>query len=117
MRKPRAFVLALALGALAGCDSTGVGTVAGLGGGTTGTGTTALTVLPTDAQIAIGSTIQLSTNTGTSSSLQWGSSDNNVATVSSTGLVTGRSVGTAIIVVRFAGDTTNSATSNISVTQ
>jgi uncharacterized protein YjdB len=119
MRKQRAFLLALALGALIGCDSGNVGTVAGLGGtgGTGNTGNTALTLLPTDVQITVGSTTQLSTNAGTSSSLQWTSSNTSVATVSSTGLVTGFSVGTATITVRFAADTTNVATSNISVTQ
>jgi len=117
MRKQRAFLFALALGALAACDSDGVGTLAGLGGNGTQTGTAALTVLPTDVQMSVNSTAQLSTNAGTSSSLQWLSSNNNVATVSQTGVVTGRSVGTAVITVRFAADTTNAATSNISVTQ
>jgi uncharacterized protein YjdB len=117
MRKQRAFVLALALASLIGCDGGNMGTLAGLGATGTTSESAALTVLPTDVQITIGSTTQLSTNAGTSSSLQWNSSNNNVATVSSTGLVTGRSVGTATITVRFAADTTNAATSTISVTQ
>jgi uncharacterized protein YjdB len=117
MRKQRALLAALAFGALLGCDSGTVGTLAGVGNTGTNSGNAALTVLPTDVQITIGSTTQLSTNAGTSSSLQWTSSDNNVATVSGTGLVTGRSVGTATITVRFAADTTNVASSNISVTQ
>ena len=54
---------------------------------------------------------------GSPSQLQWLSSNNNVATVSATGLVTARTVGTATITVRFAADTTNAASSNISVTQ
>jgi uncharacterized protein YjdB len=120
MRNQRTFVLALAVAALIGCDSNGVGTVAGLGGtgnGNGGNGTAALTVLPTGVQISVGSTIQLSTNAGNSSALQWSSSANNVATVSGTGLVTGISVGTAAITVRLTTDTTNVAISSISVTQ
>jgi len=114
MRKHRVLTLGLALGALLACDSDG--TLAGLGGGDNG-GTTALTVLPTDVQITVGSTTQLSTNAGTSGALQWTSSNNSVASVTGTGRVTGLAVGTATITVRFAADTTNAATSNISVTQ
>lgn len=120
MRNQRALLLALALGVLVGCDSTGVGTVAGIGGtGTTnGSGaTTALTVLPTGVQISVGSTIQLSTNAGNSSALQWSSSNNTVATVSGTGLVTGLSVGAAAITVRLTSDSTNFAISSVSVVQ
>ena len=120
MRNQRTFILALAIAALIGCDSRGVATVAGLGGNGNGNGgnaTSALTVLPTGVQITVGSTIQLSTNAGNSSALQWSSSNNTVATVSGTGLVTGISVGTAAITVRLTTDTTNVATSNVSVTQ
>jgi hypothetical protein len=117
MRQQRAFARALALATLARCDSTGVGTIAGVGNTTNGTGTAALTVLPTDVQMSVNSTVLLSTNAGVSSTLQWLSSNNNVATVAQTGEVTARSVGTAVITVRFAADTSNFATSNISVTQ
>jgi len=120
MRKPRLLALAVALGlavgGLAACDDGGSGNLAGIGGTGTNGGNAALTVLPTDIQMSVNTTAQLSTNAGASSQLQWVSSNNNVATVSATGLVTARSVGTAVIAVRFAADTTNVATSNISVT-
>ncbi len=120
MRNQRAFVLVLAIAGLLGCESNDLGMIAGVGGpgtGAGGNGTTSLTVLPTGAQITVGSTIQLSTNAGNSSALQWSSSNNTVATVSGTGLVTGISVGTTAITVRLTTDTANVATSNISVTQ
>ena len=121
MRKQRLLALGVALGiafgALGACDDRGSANLAGLGGTTNGGGNAAITVLPTDIQMSVNTTSQLSTNAGTSSQLQWLSSNNNVATVSATGLVTARSVGTAVITVRFAADTANAATSNISVIQ
>jgi uncharacterized protein YjdB len=117
MRKQRGFALSVALGlafaATAACDDRG--TPAGIGN--PGNENAQITVLPTDVQITVSSTTQLTTNAGTSSALQWLSSNNNVATVSQTGEVTGRSVGTATVTVRFAADTTNAAASTISVIQ
>jgi uncharacterized protein YjdB len=119
MRKQRALALGLALGvafgALTGCDDRG--SLAGVGGTNVDGSSAPLTVLPTDIQMTVNTTTQLSTNAGSPSQLQWLSSNNNVATVSATGLVTARAVGTATITVRFAADTTNAASSNISVTQ
>lgn len=117
MRKHVALLAGLAFAGLVACDSTGLGTIAGVNNNSGGTNSTPLTVLPTDVQISVGTSVQLSTNAGISNQLQWFSSDNNVATVSSTGLVTGRGVGTTTISVRISGDTTNVATSNVSVTQ
>ena len=121
MRKQRILalgvVLGLAVSGLSACDDRGSGNLAGVGGTGNNTGSAPITLLPTDVQMAVNTTALLSTNAGISSQLQWISSNNNVATVSSTGLVTARSVGTAVITVRFAADTTNAATSNISVTQ
>lgn len=114
MRKQVALLLGFAFAGLVACDDSA--TLAGLGN-TGGSNNAALTLLPTDVQMTVGSTTQLSTNAGTSTQLQWLSSNNNVATVSSTGVVTGRGVGTATITVRFTTDTTNTASSNISVTQ
>ena len=115
MRKRVAWVVGLAfIGALA-CDDRNVDQVAGIGGGGQ-ISDTALTVLPTEVQITVGSSIQLSTNVGNSSQLEWRSSNNNVATVTTTGLVTGRGPGTATILVRFIADTTNSASATVSVT-
>jgi hypothetical protein len=114
MRKRVAWVAGLAfIGALA-CDDRNADQIAGVGG-EPGTDT-ALTLLPTNVQITVGSTVQMSTNVGVSTQLDWRSSDNNVATVTSTGLVTGRGAGTATIVVRFATDTINSASATVSVT-
>jgi hypothetical protein len=116
MRKHLVLLAGLALAGIIACDSTDFGTVAGVNNSNGSNTTTALTVLPIAVQITVGSNTQLSTNAG-NSALAWFSSDNNVATVSSTGLVTGRGVGTATITVRFTTDTANVATSNISVTQ
>jgi hypothetical protein len=110
-------VLGLAVSGLNACDDRGSGNLAGVGGTDGTNGSAPLTVLPTDIQMSVNTTAQLSTNAGGSGQLQWVSSDNNVATVSATGLVTARTVGTAVITVRFAADTANVATSNISVTQ
>ena len=117
MRKHLVCLAGLALAGLVACETADFGTVAGVNNSNGSNNTTALTVLPTDVQMPVATTTQLSTNAGNSAQLSWFSSNNNVATVSSTGLVTGRSVGTATITVRFTSDTTNVATSNISVTQ
>lgn len=115
MRKRVAWAVGLAfIGALA-CDDRNADQVAGIGGGEP-VNDTSLTVLPTSVQISVGSNTQLSTNVGNSSQLEWRSSDNNVATVTGTGLVTGRGPGTATIVVRFTADTTNTASATVSVT-
>ena len=117
MRKNLVLLAALSLAGLVACETADFGTVAGVNGSNGSNTTTALTVLPTDVQITVGSNTQLSTNAGNSTQLAWFTSNSNVATVSSTGLVTGRGVGTATITVRFTTDTTNVATSNVSVTQ
>jgi hypothetical protein len=109
--------LGLAVGGLAACDDRGSENLAGVNGAASNNGSAPLTLLPTDIQMSVNTTAQLSSNAGVSSQLEWLSSNNNVVTVSPTGLVTARSVGTAVITVRFSAQPTNAATSNISVTQ
>jgi uncharacterized protein YjdB len=115
MRKLVGWVVGLAVVGTLACDDRAVNEVAGVGNPGSGSNT-GLTVQPNDVQITVGSTTQLTTNTGSSTQLLWLSSDNNVASVSATGLVTGRGVGTATITVIFTSDTTNRARANISVT-
>lgn len=114
MRKILLPTLCLALGAMAACDSN-TDTVAGIAG-TVGSPTIPITVQPTNVQIQVGNSVQLSTNAGTSpGQVEWLSSNVNIATVSATGVVTGFSVGTVVITVRFVSDRNNAATALVQV--
>ncbi len=112
---------------LAGCGGGG-GTGSGTSGGTGGSGTTlvSITVTPVNPIIKVGATQQLKA-TGTyvnnttssityadiTSSVTWGSSANNVATVNASGLASGVSVGTTAITATSGliyGSTTLSVT-------
>lgn len=80
---------------------------------------TSLTVSPTSASVAVGSTRALTgtvspTNT-TNKTITWSTSNTNVATVSTTGVVTGKGVGTATITGRTHNGKT--ATTQITVTK
>jgi uncharacterized protein YjdB len=79
--------------------------------------TTPLVITPSQLQLAPGTSAQLSTNapTAVQSQLRWSSSQTAVASVSSTGLVTGFGTGSASITVRYASDTTNVASATIIV--
>ncbi|WP_313740467.1 phage tail tube protein [Pseudomonas sp.] len=80
---------------------------------------TSVAVTPGTASIAVGATRQLSasaTPAQAGQNVTWSSSAPSVATVSSTGLVTGVSAGTAVITATSVSDTTKTATSNITVT-
>lgn len=114
MRKFLLPTLCLALSALAACDSDN-DMVAGIAG-TVGSPTIPLTIQPTNVQIQVGNSVQLSTNGGTSpGQLEWSSSNVNIATVSGTGVVTGFSVGTVVITVRYVSDANNAATALVQV--
>lgn len=79
---------------------------------------TDLTVSPSTATINVLGTTQLTaaaTPTGASNSVTWTSSDESVATVSSTGLVTSVAAGTATITATSTEDLTITATAAITV--
>jgi uncharacterized protein YjdB len=81
---------------------------------------TSVALNPTTASIQTGSTSQLSATVSptnaTNKTVTWSSSNSNVASVNSNGLVSGVAVGTAIITARTQ-DGNFSATSSITVTQ
>lgn len=80
---------------------------------------TSVAVTPSTASIAVGATRQLSASATPAEAAQnvtWSSSAPNVATVSSSGLVTGIAAGTAVITGTNVSDKTKTATSNITVT-
>ncbi len=80
---------------------------------------TSVAVTPSTASIAVGATRQLSASASPAEAGQnvtWSSSAPSVATVSSSGLVTGIAAGTAVITGTSASDNTKTATSNITVT-
>ena len=80
---------------------------------------TSVTVSPSEASVSINGTLQLTPNvkpsTATNRSVTWSSSNPSVATVSNTGLVTGKAAGTATITVK-TNDGNKTATSTITVT-
>ena len=72
------------------------------------TSITSLAVSPTSKTLNIGETVQLTgtvTPTSTTEGVQWASSNTNVATVSSSGLVTAKSAGTATITFKNSSGT------------
>jgi hypothetical protein len=80
---------------------------------------TSLSVAPTTASIAVAATRQLTPTalpSGSSQNVTWSSATPSVATVSSSGLVTGVSAGTAVITATSVSDPTKTATSTITVT-
>ncbi|MGO0683499.1 phage tail tube protein [Pseudomonas fulva] len=80
---------------------------------------TSVAVTPGTASIAVGATRQLSasaTPAQAGQNVTWSSSAPSVATVSSSGLVTGVSAGSAVITATSVSDKTKTATSNITVT-
>lgn len=111
------------IAAVAACDVAPSLRVAGLGGGgsTGGTGgnggTNQLVITPNQAQVLVGATLPLTTNATTDqlTHLQWLSLQPNIATVTSTGIVTGVVPGSATIVARLVDDTLNFGTAIITV--
>jgi uncharacterized protein YjdB len=89
------------------------------GGGSTNVAVTSVTMSPTSASVALGATTTLSAtvnpSNATNKNVTWSSSNTGVATVSSTGVVTGVAAGSATITVTTA-DGNRTATSAITVT-
>lgn len=80
---------------------------------------TSVSVTPTTASIAVAATRQLSASalpSGASQDVTWSSSAPSIATVNSTGLVTGVAAGSAVITATSVSDPTKTATSEITVT-
>lgn len=129
MRLHPLITLMLAASALAACDLSTSPTIAGLGGGTgpiggggttggsTGGTTSSITVLPNQAQLVVGGSVQLSTNAplALQSQIQWGSLQPTIVAVSPSGLATAVAPGSAVIVARFAFDTTQTGSATITV--
>jgi len=105
--------------ALAACDFRRCpleGTIAGETN-VIGSAVPTLIVSPTDLQLLIGTTAQLTTNSpALFSQVQWRSTQPGIAAVNTTGVVSGLSFGTALIVARYSFDTLNLATVTVTVT-
>lgn len=106
---------------LAGCDQLRTPLLASSApaGGPGGNGgmTAPLAIFPTQVQLVVGGTAQLTSNAPTTlqSQVQWRSLQPAIAAVSPAGVVTAVAVGTAFVQARFAFDTTQTATATITV--
>lgn len=78
-----------------------------------------VSIAPATVSIAVAATSQLTATalpSGASQAVTWSSSDPTKATVSSTGLVTGVAIGSAVITATSVSDPTKTATRNVTVT-
>ena len=95
-------------------------TLAACGGGGTGPVTvTGVTVTPVSPSVAVGATVALSATVSPSNASQnvtWSSAAPAVATVSTSGVVTGVDEGTAVVTATSVADTTRSASVTVTVT-
>ena len=74
-----------------------------------------VSVSPSSGSISVGETLSLTaTTSGGSGSLTWSSSNTNIATVNSSGVVTGVAAGSATITATYSGET---ATCSVTVTK
>jgi hypothetical protein len=89
----------------------------GSGGGNGGGSATTLKVFPSSIQLPVGTTAQLSTNAPFTllNQVQWVALQPTIASVTTSGTVGTLSPGVATIVARYAFDTTQFATSTITV--
>lgn len=114
-------ILGLAGIALAACEQlpTPIYASAAPAGATPGgtTASTPLTVLPGQITLLVATSAQLTTNAPAAlqSQVQWRSLEPAIAAVNTGGVVTALSAGTAIVQARFAFDTTQVATSLVTV--
>ena len=95
-------------------------TLAACGGGGTGPVTvTGVTVTPASPSVAVGATVALSATVSPSNASQnvaWSSAAPAVATVSTSGVVTGVSEGTAVVTATSLADTSRSGSVTVTVT-
>jgi uncharacterized protein YjdB len=111
----------LQITATAGYNATFVGEIELFApGSSTPTAVTGVAITPATAGVFVGGQKQLTSNVSPSTASQevtWTSDNSAVATVSSSGVVTGVSVGTATITARSTADNTKTATSTVTVTE
>ena len=128
MRLHPLITLLAAAALVTACDQAATPTIAGLGGGTgpvstgggaggSNGGTSTLSVQPNQVQLLVGGSVQLSTNAplALQSQVQWSSLAPAVVAVSPSGLATAIAPGTAVIVARYAFDTTQAGSATITV--
>ena len=121
MRTQTLVALSIAVAALTACDQATAPRVAGLGGtaasGTNNDTTQPLIVNPNRLELAVGATFQLTTNAPATlqNQVQWTSLQSAIAAISPSGLVTAVAPGTAVVVARYAFDTTRVATATVDV--
>lgn len=118
MRLSRAALASVVLAAAVACDTAvpnRVGTIAGPP--TDALGRALLEVSPTDFNLAVGSTFQLTTNAPVDllPLVQWSVLDQTIASVSPTGVVLGQTAGTTRIVARYSDDTTNAGSAKVTI--
>lgn len=122
MRTQTLIALSIAALALTACDQATAPRLAGLGGTAAATGTNnnttqPLIVNPNRLELAVGATFQLTTNAPATlqNQVQWSSLQSAIAAISPSGLVTAVAPGTAVIIARYAFDTTRVSTATIDV--
>jgi Bacterial Ig-like domain (group 2) len=103
----------------AGCDTSPMDHIAAAGqGGSSsgggGNGSSALVVQPSQVEINVGGTFQLSTN-APGISLVWRTSNSAIAGVSATGLVSGVNAGIAVVTATSTSDPTQTASATVVV--
>jgi hypothetical protein len=120
MRTHTVIALSFAVALLAACDTDRAPTIAGIGSGTTSSASSGgqIAVTPSNAQIVLGGRVQLAVNVPAPlpTQVEWISLNPAVATVNSSGLVTGSGIGNATIRVRLVSDTSNNASASVLVT-
>lgn len=113
----RSVLILLAAGVLlAGCDQLSTPILASSAPGGNGA-STRLAITPAQAQLVVGATLQLTTNASAAlqPQVQWQSFQPAIAAVNASGVVTAIAAGTAVVEARFAFDTTQAATTAITV--
>ncbi|HXT15221.1 MAG TPA: Ig-like domain-containing protein [Gemmatimonadaceae bacterium] len=119
MRQSRiTLVLAVIIVSMAACDVSTSPHVAAIVGNSATASSSTLTITPVTAQMLVGGSTQFRTNAPANllTSLQWSTSQPNVAAVNNTGLVTALGAGTTTVSVRYSFDTTTVANATVTVT-
>ena len=103
----------------AACDTSPVDHLAAAGPGTPsaggpGNGQSALVIQPSQVEILVGGTFQLSTN-APGIALTWRTSNSAIAGVSSSGLVSGMNAGIAVVTATATSDASQTASATVVV--